>query len=163
MNNESGPDNDPLIAAGRRAFRDLADAPEAAIRRAEAVWPRAPGLLARVQALLTIDSWTTPLPALRSSRRASRQLLFTAGERDIEVRIIAAPQGWTLEGQVLGPADGAVLRLSLSGEPAGVVELDELGAFCIEGLSEGQYTIVLYCGTERVELPAIDIAGDGPA
>jgi hypothetical protein len=159
MSDQSGPDDDELTAAGRRAMRELADAPPGAIRRAEALWPRAPRLLERVHALLAVDSWTTAMPALRSGGRDERHLLFTAGDRDIEVRVAAGPDGWTLQGQVLGPAEDAALRFSRDGELVRVVALDDLGAFRAEGLRDGRYVLALYCTNECVELPEIALVG----
>ena len=55
------PDDEGLLAAGRRALRELSDAPEWMILRAEALGvprvQRAPSLFKRVQALLSVDSW----------------------------------------------------------------------------------------------------------
>jgi hypothetical protein len=146
-----------LVAAGKRALRELPDAPAAMLRRAEAIFPAAPGLLRRIQALLSIDSWATPLPALRSSAGGARQLLYTSETRDIDLRIVPGASGWTLEGQVLGPADEASLNVQRDGEQLALVALDELGAFHLDGLGDGSYELVLYFRDERLELPRLDI------
>ena len=82
------PDDDTLLAAGRRALHELPDAPEWMILRAEALdSPRArpeaalaPDLLRRVQALLSVDSWAGAAPVLRGAA-GTRQLLFNAGNK----------------------------------------------------------------------------------
>ena len=63
-------DDATLMATARRARRELPDAPEWLILRAEALaLPRAqaaPSLRQRLQALLSVDSWAgTPALALR--------------------------------------------------------------------------------------------------
>jgi len=157
MSDESRWTDLELVAAGKRAMRELPDAPAALLRRAEAIFPQAPGLLRRIHALLSVDSWATPLPALRSGAAAARQLLFTTELRDIDLRILPGESGWTLEGQVLGPADAASLNLQRDGGQLALLELDELGAFHIGGLPDGSYELVFYFQDERVELPALDV------
>ena len=105
-------EDDDLLAAGRRALRELPDAPEWMILRAEALGaPRAapaaaPSLLRRVQAALSVDSWAGAVPVLRGAA-GTRQLLFSAAEYDVDLRIAPAGQAWSIAGQVLGPDDAA--------------------------------------------------------
>lgn len=150
-----------LIAACRRALRELPEAPEPMIRRAESIWPGSGSLLMRTRALLSIDSWSNPLPALRSGSFQTRQLLFTTEMRDIDVRITPGGGAWTIEGQVLGPADGGSLSVLRDGDQVAMVELDELGTFHVEGLAAGRYQLVVYFANERVELPDVDVQEQG--
>src|SRR3954471_24492364 len=89
--------DDDLGALLRRAV-ELPDAPESLVQRALKLWPGAQGTsltaLARqaiqhIVASLTFDSWAAPaLPGgLRSAGSETRQLLFTAEGRDIDVRV----------------------------------------------------------------------------
>lgn len=111
MNPDLPPDDAALIRAGRRALRELPDAPEWLVLRAQAIWqPRpqpVPPLLTRVLAALSFDSWASPAPALRGATVAgARQFLFSAEGRDIDLRISAAGNAWSIEGHVLGPDEG---------------------------------------------------------
>lgn len=150
-----------LIAACRRALRELPDAPERMIRRAESIWPGSGSLLTRTRALLSIDSWSSPLPALRSGSIQTRQLLFTTEMRDIDVRIAPGEGAWVIEGQVLGPADGGTLSVLHDGDQVATAELDELGTFRVEGLAAGRYQLVVCFANERVELPDVDVQEQG--
>lgn len=155
------PDDEGLLAVGRRALRELSDAPEWMILRAEALGApqvaRAPSLLKRVQALLSVDSWAGAVPALRGAA-GTRQMLFSAAEHDLDLRVLPAEAGWALEGQVLGPDEAVQVRLT---RPDGQVlppqPLDELGGFRIEGLAAGRYRLELQFADTLVELPPLDI------
>ena len=71
-------------------------------------------MLTRLQALLSFDSWQAkPGLALRAGgANEVRQLLYTVGEHDIDLRIAAQPRtpgapsvvAFQISGQVLGPA-----------------------------------------------------------
>lgn len=157
MSNDPWSDDETLLAAGRRALRELPDAPSAAIRRAQAIGRGAPGVLDRIQAWLKIDSWATPLPAMRSGGAEQRQLLFSADARDIDLRLTRADSGWALDGQVLGPCDSASLCVQRVGAAPHWVTLDELGAFHLNDLADGSYDVILYVDTDRVEFAQIDL------
>ncbi|MCW5611649.1 MAG: hypothetical protein KIS83_13365 [Rubrivivax sp.] len=162
-------DDDDLLAAGRRALRELPDAPEWMILRAEALGaPRAapaaaPSLLRRVQAALSVDSWAGAVPVLRGAA-GTRQLLFSAAEYDVDLRIAPAEQAWSIAGQVLGPDDAAQVLLT---GPDGVARparpLDELGGFHIDGLAAGRYRLELQLADRVIELPPVDVGPDAAA
>jgi hypothetical protein len=157
MSDEGRLSDDELLALGRRALRALPDAPAELQRRAAAIWPKRPGLVQRIRALVALDSWSAPLPALRSGAPEGRQLLFTTDSRDIDLRILPGPDGWTLEGQVLGPAEDGSVGLRSAGVPVADGLLDDLGTFRLTGLAEGRYQLVLYFATDSVELPELDV------
>jgi hypothetical protein len=157
MSDEGRMSDEELLALGRRALQALPDAPAELQRRAEAIWPERPGLLQRILAFVALDSWAEPLPALRSDAPLGRQLLFTTEFRDIDLRVVPGPDGWTLEGQVLGPVDGGSVSLRSAGEPIADGPLDDLGTFRLSGLAEGRYQLLLYFATDRVELPELDV------
>lgn len=161
----------------------LADAPADWQARAVAAWRRpqpAPDRLAqvrtRLQALLQFDSWATaPLAAgLRSTGSATRQLVFSAEGRDVDLRIVPQGDTYAIRGQVLGPDDEGHVRLAATGGPAdgtparaadGVDDgrqtaLDTLGEFHLGGITPGHYTLHLVLGDTEVALPAFQV---GPA
>lgn len=155
------PDDDGLLAAGRRALRELSDAPEWMMLRAEALGApqaaRAPSLLKRVQALLSVDSWAGAVPALRGAA-GTRQMLFSAAEHDLDLRVLPQEAGWALEGQVLGPDEAVQVHLTRpDGQALPPQPLDELGGFRIDGLAAGRYTVELHFADTVVELPPLDI------
>jgi len=161
MSDEGQFPDDELVALGRRAMTSLPDAPAALRRRAEGIWPRRPGLIQRISAMVSLDSWAAPLPALRSDAQAGRQLLLTTETRDIDLRIMPDGNGWAIEGQVLGPAEDGSVGLCSAGAQIAATQLDDLGSFRLTGLADGRYQLVLYFPTERVELPELE-AGPRP-
>lgn len=162
-----------LIALAARAMHALPDAPPAWIEAAAALFPAeapaptaAPGLgavvaatVARLQAALRFDSWAPqPALALRASRGDTRQLLFTAGECDIDLRIGPAEQGrHPLAGQVLGPgideARVVIARADGPGTALAEATLDSLGEFAFAALEAGEIQLRL----ERAGLPVIEL------
>jgi hypothetical protein len=160
--------SDAEIERQLRHSRRLEDAPEHVIQRALAVWhPRrqaasAPGLVERVRALLTFDSGAaSPLAfGMRSTGGTTRQLLFSAGGHDVDLRVSPAGSGhgdhWLLSGQVLGPeASGAVALTDALGQAVAEAQLDELGEFLLPAIAPGQYNVTLNLGVQQIELPSI--------
>lgn len=116
-------DDDSLGGWIRRSLHELPDAPAPWIESALALMPLqaaagtapaarrplpAEALLQRVLALLRFDSFGPQLaPALRGAGSATRQLLFHAEGRDIDIDLRLPPPDargrCTLRGQVLGP------------------------------------------------------------
>src|SRR4051812_30258609 len=121
--------DDELADLARRA-ESLDDAPEHMIRRAMDLWqaPQAQvsdlarHLVNRLKAALTFDSWAAPGLAfgVRNVPSASdtRQLLFSAQGRDLDIRITPAAHRFEVSGQILGPdLTGSIELLSVtSGE-----------------------------------------------
>lgn len=166
MNDDLPADDAALLRAGRRALRELPDAPEWLVLRAQALWqplPRqAPPLLARVLARLSFDSWASPAPALRGSAEpGARQWLFNAEGRDIDLRIrriAATGETWSIEGHVLGPDEGGQAEVESVGDaPMQAAALDDLGAFRFDGLGAGPCRLTLRFADASIELPPIDL------
>ncbi len=164
-----------LLRELRCAHAELPDAPPALQRAALGLWRAAPaastasaiaelaaGLRARLTALLSFDSWAAPLAlqGMRSLQTPTRQLLFSAAHRDIDLRITPAADGFSITGQVLGPdTSGSVDLLAHSaGEAAAQqAQLDALGEFRIDGVQAGRYALTLRLGDDEIVLPAIDV------
>lgn len=155
------------LEAVLRASRALEDAPEDAIQRAIGLWKeRAPavegeaGWIERLVATLGFDSaGAAPLAhGLRSAGADVRQMLFTAGERDIDLRL-APSEGaplWRVSGQILGPdANGeAVLRADGF---AARTPWNELSEFAFDAVPAGRYRLMLYSAKWEIELPPFDL------
>ena len=166
-----------LLRELRRAHAQLPDAPPALQRAAINLWRAAPassaiaaaasGLLTRLTALLSFDSWAAPfaLQGMRSVRTPTRQLLFSAEHRDIDLRITPTAGMFSITGQVLGPdtAGGIELLAHGAGEAtAHRAPLDRQGEFRIDGVQAGRYAMTLRLGDDEIVLPVIDVgvAGD---
>jgi len=168
MNDDLPAEDSALIRAGRDTLRELPDAPEWMVLRAQAVWRprslRTPPLVARLLAVLSFDSWAAPAPALRGSAEpGSRQWLFSAEGRDIDLRMAPAGNAWSIEGQVLGPDDGGLVEVECAGgAPLQKATIDDLGAFRLDGLVPGPCHVTLHFGATSVELPPLHL-GPPPA
>ena len=131
-------------------------------RRADA--GRAPSLVARLLATLTFDSArVAPAFGVRSgqSAAAARQLIFSAGERDIDLRLARAGEGWTVSGQVLGECAGGSVEIGGVGADAARLEaaLNESCEFSLPPIPEGSYTLLLHLPGAEVEIPELDLRG----
>jgi hypothetical protein len=127
--------------------------------------------LQQIAAVLTFDSWAAPALAagMRSMRSATRQLLFSASGRDIDLRIDAMGDACSLTGQVLGPDEAGVVRVAFLGHGAGAVAgnaplapdreavLDSLGEFRVDGLAPGHYRLTLLVGDDEITLPQVQV------
>ncbi|HKG12942.1 MAG TPA: hypothetical protein VKB12_06370, partial [Pyrinomonadaceae bacterium] len=108
----------------------------------------APGLLRRIVAALAFDSSTrTPAFGVRSGQAApARQLLFGAGDFDVDLRLAAGEEGWTVSGQVLGPCEGGRVEAFARGvreEAAARASLNDLCEFTLPPVPEGVYALRL--------------------
>ncbi len=153
----------------QQAVRALPDPPAALVSAAMALWPGAQQPWAQalqaaarhMLAVLNFDSWATPGLALgmRSARSPLRHLLFSAQGRDIDLRIAAQAESYSLFGQVLGPDEAGRIELRHSAEGPALhqVELDELGEFRIDDLSAGDYQLSLHLGADHILLPSLQV------
>jgi anti-sigma factor RsiW len=119
-----------------------------------------PGLLRRVLAALTFDSHAlTPAFGVRSGLAApARQLLFSAGDFDVDLRLAEGGEGWTVSGQVLGPCAGGEVEVAAAGaETAARAELNELCEFTLPPVPAGVYTLRLRVDEVEVELPELSL------
>jgi hypothetical protein len=160
---------DEWLALVRQAL-EMRDPPPQWVDAALALWARqgprsdaVPGLR-RWLAALRFDSWTAPLAlsSLRLLSSTSRQLLFVAEGRDIDVRIAPQADDFEIRGQQLGPDAAGHVELVLLSEQgsAGMrrrADLDQHGEFGFEGLSQGTYQMILRLGGDEFLLPPIDI------
>lgn len=118
-----------------------------------------PGLLRRLVAALTFDSSSLqPAFGVRSGQAApARQLLFGAGDLDVDLRLAAGGEGWTVSGQVLGPCEGGEVELVSEGSTAARAALNELCEFTLPPQPEGVYTLRLRLDGTEVEIPELSL------
>ena len=177
--------DDELLARLPKAAA-LPDAPAAWTARVVASWQApqaaqaplgariaeaADGLRQRVQAWLSFDSWASaPLAAgLRSTGvSTTRQLVFSAEGRDIDLRIAPTGARFSVSGQVLGPDESGSVALapeSLAGDAAEdaasahLATLDALGEFHLADIEPGRYRLALRLPTHDIVLPPFDVGG----
>ena len=123
--------------------------------------PRRAGLLRRVVAALSFDSGALrPAFGVRSGQAtSSRQLLFSAGGVDVDLRLAPGEEGWAISGQVLGECAGGWAELGgaeESGEAARA-ELNELCEFALPAVPAGSYTLRLRLDDLLVEIPDVNL------
>jgi len=152
----------------------LPDAPPALLRAAIGQWHAAQppmlqaalkAVLKRVVAALTFDSWAAgPLAfGVRAVPSDTRHLLFSAMDRDIDVRITPSASHFVLAGQILGPDEPGEIELAAaSSDSAGAANprfasLDALGEFRLDGVPGGAYVLTLRLAEDEIVLPSIDV------
>jgi anti-sigma factor RsiW len=129
-----------------------------AARRAAA--PERLGRLRRVLAALTFDSQApTPAFGVRSGLAApARQLLFSAGDFDVDLRLAEGGEGWTVSGQVLGPCAGGEVEVAEAGaEAAARATLNDLCEFTLPPVPAGVYTLRLRVDDFEIKIPELSL------
>jgi hypothetical protein len=138
----------------------MEDAPANVLQRAFGIMPRkvaveTPTLIQKIVAALSFDSATfAPAYGVRSGAASqSRQMIFNAGERDVDLRITSHGNEWVIAGQILGCAEGHV---ELKGENVShKAELNELCEFRLPPVKSGSYKLNLVFEDAEIELPEI--------
>jgi hypothetical protein len=170
-------------ASLEQALRDsqaLQDAPEVLIQRAIGLWQHRPmarpatsasaaPLLQRVLAALRFDSRATSAVAmgLRSTALSeTQQLLFSAAGHDIDLRLTPktmadGQRAWEVRGQVFGPSAAGTVEL-VCGEMSVFQAWDDLGEFCFDSVSAGQWRAVLRGAAVEIETPPFELGDIAP-
>ena len=164
----------------QKALR-LPDAPTEVVQAAIDLWPNtradASGKLIEtaiqtVQAVLSFDSWAQPALALgvRSTATDKRHLLFSAGERDVDLRIDREADAFSISGQILGPDESGTVELATDSESSRsdvqaddpqrpregrMTTLNHLGEFHLSAIEAGTYRLTLRLGPDEVTLRPI--------
>jgi hypothetical protein len=118
-----------------------------------------PSLLRRIVAALSFDSSMNMTPAfgVRSGQATSRQLLYSAEQSDIDLRISCQDDEWIVAGQLLGQ-DCVGGRVEIEGESGlAVAALNELCEFTLPPLPPGSYTLRLLLRDAEVEIPQLEL------
>ena len=141
------------------------DAPTAVIARAVQLFRAhaaapAPSLVQRLTAALRFESSPlTPAFGLRGERATERQLLFSAGDYDVDLRIAPSPTGWQVSGQVLGEVVGTGVAHLAGVEVEWHAAIDPVSTFVLPSAPAGHYTLTLTWPTLAI---VIDDLGLGP-
>ncbi len=116
-----------------------------------------PSLARRVLAALSFDSALgQPAYGVRSGQATARQMLYSAGDNDLDLRITPTGETWVVSGQVLGQCTGGSVELrGLNAEAA--TALNELCEFTLPPLPTGTYTLRLLLNDVEVEVPELQL------
>lgn len=119
---------------------------------------RKSSMLRRLVATLTFDSLTTaPAFGVRSGESQTRQLLFSAEENDIDLRITMEDEQWIVAGQVLRPDCGGG-QVEISGElDSTSAELNELCEFKLPAVPPGNYLVRVRMAGLELEIPELEL------
>jgi hypothetical protein len=113
----------------------------------------------RLVAALSFDSFqATPAYGVRSGQAAAtRQLLYSVGEYDLDLRITQGRDLWNVSGQLLGK-ECAGARIELEGEFASVAGvLNDQCEFVLAGVPTGSYNLRLTLTDLHVEIPELKL------
>lgn len=151
-----------------------ADAPPDVIARATRLFrpgsapERRPSLTERIVAVLTFDSAGTPFAfGVRGAPPSARQMLFTTGNYELDIRISPQERDWRIAGQVLGlPGESKVSgQVTLEGANSTVVttDINPLGEFNLPSAPSGTYVLVAHLiageASEEIEIPELVLGG----
>lgn len=122
---------------------------------------KTPSLVQRLQAALQFDSWQmTPAIGLRAGQSAVRQMMFTAGEHDLDLRLRTSGADWIISGQVLGAGQSGQVMLKEindSTETKLQAELNDLLEFTLPAAAAGKYQLVLTLDDMEIIVPEFDL------
>jgi hypothetical protein len=114
-----------------------------------------PSLRQLIVAALRFDS-LRHVSALRAGQPPARQMLFDAGEYDVDLRIAPSANAWTVSGQVLGQRASGQVELR---GPATVVqtELIALNRFRLPPIPAGRYLLSLHLDAADIEIADLEV------
>jgi hypothetical protein len=120
--------------------------------------PGAKTILKRMIAALTFDSNVqAPAYAVRATQSQSRQLLFSAGDIEVDLRVATVGDKVQLKGQLLGAApDNGTVALEGQSEWHAAA-LNELQEFTLAAVPSGDYTLLLCLADREIEIPDLHL------
>jgi anti-sigma factor RsiW len=111
----------------------------------------------RVGATLRFDSARAPQAGgLRADADDERQLLFAAGQFDIDVHLTPAEDQWVVAGQIFGPATSGAIELAGS-SGAFRTALSDLCEFALPPVPVGRYTLFVQIDDLEVTIPDLEL------
>ena len=117
-----------------------------------------PSLIKRIAAALSFDSFQmSPAYGVRSGQAQARQLLYSAGDYDLDLRITQSGEAWNISGQVLGEecTGGQIEFVSESASVS--ADLNEQCEFVLSTLPGGSYKLRLRLKELEVEIPQLEL------
>lgn len=114
----------------------------------------------RILAALSFDSSMNQVPAfgVRSGQTGSRQLIYTAEENDIDLRLTKSDEMWVVTGQILREecAGGRVELEGLGGSAAAA--LNKMCEFTLPAVPSGKYLRRVHMADVEVEIPQLELS-----
>ena len=128
---------------------------KSALHRAE---PRS-SFVKRIVAALSFDSFDrAPAFGVRSGPGAARQLLYSAGDHDVELRIHQQEDDrWAIAGQVLGEHCAGGEIILLGEDVSQSTRLNEQCEFALPAVPRGTYELLVKLGDVEVEVPRLQM------
>ncbi|PYP83852.1 MAG: hypothetical protein DMF61_21775 [Blastocatellia bacterium AA13] len=148
--------NDPPTWVVKRAIRTFEGRP---------VQPRT-SPFGRIVASLLFDSFARPLIAgVRSTETANRQLLYEAGDYNIDLQINCPDQNrGTVWGQVLRKDEigfqsvsGVTLKLTRKGRSSHTSSANDFGEFALNAVPVGEYDLEISTGEGKIIVSPLSI------
>jgi hypothetical protein len=117
-----------------------------------------PNLVERIVAVLTFDSFATAAAGVRGSTDV-RQLIFTAREREIDIRVAPESDRWHVSGQILGKkAHGrAELIETETNAGAAAATLNALSEFDLPSVAAGPYRLYFRLEDVEIDIPNLEL------
>ena len=114
--------------------------------------------LRHIIAILTFDSrHTTPAYGVRSLRSASRQLLYSAQETDVDLRITVQNDECIVAGQVIR-AVCVGGQVEISGDAgSATASLNEVCEFTLPAIPLGNYSLRVKMPDLQIEIPGLEL------
>lgn len=134
------------------------DAPRDVLTAAINIFSQERRGLRRIVALLTFDSRNAgPAFGVRSLPTASRQMLYSAEEIDLELRITVQNDECILAGQVIGEgcAEGHVEISGVAGRST--ASLNEICEFTLPPIPPGNYSLTVRMLDREIEIPELEL------
>jgi hypothetical protein len=135
-----------------------ADAPRDVLLAAINIFAPDPSPLRRVVAILTFDSRIAgPAFGMRSLRATSRQMLYSAQETDLDLRITVQNDECLVTGQIMrdGCAGGVVEISGATGSSE--ASLNELCEFTLQAVPVGTYSLTVRMLDVEIEIPELEL------
>ena len=150
-------------AIGLMRIDNVDNAPASLIKSAKAMFRnrganREPSRLARVLAALTFDSLTAkPAFGLRSGASTGRQLVYSTGMADIDLRVSPQSGEWEIAGQILGSSESRGNVRLVSDTFSASADLNELAEFGFQSVPSGIYTMLVHLPELEIEIPPLQL------
>lgn len=116
-----------------------------------------PSVMQRMLAVLSFDSrQLSPAFGVRSGQSVARQLLFSVGEHDLDLRVAPDDGAWVVSGQVLGECESGQVELRSESVTESAL-MNDLCEFTLPRVPSGKYSLVInFSGTE-IEVPEFEL------
>lgn len=111
-----------------------------------------------LSAILKFDSFRmSPAHGVRSQQTGARQILYSAGDYDIDLRVVQHDESWIISGQVFG-GDCVDAHIELEGA-TGITQsaLNNQSEFTLPPVLSGSYNLRLCLSDAEVEIPQLEL------